>query len=207
LGKIESIIIKAVIYFTLPLFLFILFWWITASFRIYEVIELSESHIIIASLIGLLLGFGLLLIHRKKIINNFYHLKTFYIIAIYLFYSSIAFAFLMGLPFLNLILGVLAGIYLGRKARNTSFTDFQFKNFNQKSTIFIASITAVLGLFIGLLSLKEDYIINILNSFFHIFNIDAFGIFGILVAILYATLMFVLQYYLTSKSCQKAFKL
>lgn len=203
----ESILIKTIIYALIPILMFFLFWWGASALYILRIIDFSEIHIIISSLLGPIIGLILVFRFHQIIYVRFYKLETLYIILIYLFCSAIAFALLMGLPFLNLFIGILAGIYLGRKAKNNCLDEKQFMKNSTKALLFIASITSIFALLIGILSLQEDFVVEILSSIFGFINLEISGPFGFVLATVYSLLLFTLQYYLAKKSSRIAYNI
>jgi hypothetical protein len=107
----------------------------------------------------------------------------------------------MGIPILVILLGVFAGIYIGRRL-------YLFNSYNRKIVkrvnIFSSFVTGFWILFICLLvrndiTLNQEYTeigINIIS-----------GKFGMLIIILIVLMFILLQYFLTNVSCKLTYKM
>lgn len=200
MSRFESIIIKLLIYFFIPLGCFVLFWWGSATIFLLDIFPVSENNIAISAFLGLAIGVGLIIVFGNKLYKNFYSIKARYLIFSYLFFSLIGFAFFMGVPVLYLAIGTLAGMYIGRRFRFHQKVANEFAHTLNKASLAIAALSAGFALLTGLASLSETSVTDFLNSIFSIINLQAVGLFGILLAIIYAVLIFTLQYFLTKKA-------
>lgn len=162
--KPETIIIALVIGVLSPLLLFVLFWWMAAALAINHILPISESNVAAAAFTGLALGLALDIRYLKKWIPRFYRVDLRLLLLVYLFCSAIAMAFFMGLPFGNLALGTLAGIYIGRRGYHAGYTRDLFQNAAKKAGLFTALVTGLEALPIGLLALRETAVLEILQT-------------------------------------------
>ena len=119
MNRAESVVVGLVVGITCPLLLFVFCWWTAAALSIYHVLSLPVSVIIVAAFTGLGIGMILDIIWLKHWVRRFYTANIYFIIAVYLSLSVVALAFFMGLPIGNIVLGMLAGVYVGRKQFHT----------------------------------------------------------------------------------------
>ncbi len=66
---------------------------------------------------GIILGIVIDIIFLNKLLRRFYYLGTISLALMYLFYSIGMFGFFMGVPIFNIVLGIIAGIYIGRRMK------------------------------------------------------------------------------------------
>ena len=118
--KTESVVVGFAVGILCPLLLFVLFWWVSAALTIYHVLPLPESGIAVAAFIGLALGVALDVLYLRSWISEFYRADMRVMVTVYLCCSMIAVSFFMGLPVGNLVLGTLAGAYIGRREYHTA---------------------------------------------------------------------------------------
>ena len=115
MSRAESTIVGLFTGIICPASLFVLSWWVVAALTIYGVFSIPESGIAASAFTGLGLGILLDILGLKNWITRFYGLDVKLTVLAYLFWSAVAVAFFMGLPFGNIALGTLAGLYVGRK--------------------------------------------------------------------------------------------
>jgi hypothetical protein len=154
LTKIESIAAGLILGILCPLSTFVLCWWAAAALNFY--IPIPERWIAAAALVGLAAGFGLNVLYLKRWILSFYQVDMKLLILVYLFCSAMATAFFMGLPFGNLVLGTLAGVYMGRRALHAPLSRVTFSNTASRVGNFAALATGAWALWIGLLALNDE---------------------------------------------------
>jgi len=160
MNKTESRIITFVIGAAVPVLVFIFFWFFTAAVNVFNIAAVSVKLVIVVSFTGLGIGILLDILYLKKWTVNFYNANLKLMMFIYLYCSFVAIAFFMGVPVGNLILGILAGLYIGRKCRYTEESICNFSNSSRKVSIFTAVVIGAVSLPIGLLALTcgERYI-------------------------------------------------
>jgi len=201
--KTENVVIKSAVAMVCPLMLFVLFWWSTAVIsRFYP---LSDGWIAAAAFTGLAIGASLDWIFLTRWVARFYTARHGYLILLYLFASVITTAFNMGLPLGNLMLGILAGIYTGRRALHGCMKDILFAKSVRRSAQFTAAVTGWWGVVIGILALREKSIIESLssvggNAYFSSANTAGIGV------VLFLSLVLAgLQYWCTRTAAWKTF--
>lgn len=66
---------------------------------------------------GIVLGVIFDIFFIRKLLTRFYSFSNYALIALYIAYSIGIFGFFMGVPVFNVVLGIAAGLYVGRKMR------------------------------------------------------------------------------------------
>ncbi|MBN2411126.1 hypothetical protein JXQ31_05485 [candidate division KSB1 bacterium] len=205
--KTEIMIINIGLVILIPLMIFVFGWWLSASLFIFKVFPLPESYIIISAGTGLLFGIFIDIFYLKKITRLFYAIKNIYLIPVYLFCSLIAVALFMGLPVANLVLGVTAGLYTGRKYYNLNRRPERFISAAKETSYFTAFVTGVEALPIGLLALQDISIIGNLQSLFQ-FKLNTANLtIDIILVLLLCSLLFIIQYRLTKFAAEFAYRI
>ncbi len=164
MGRTGSIIVGLVIGIICPLSLFVLWWWVAAALSIYRLFPIPESGIATAAFTGLGIGIVLDILGLKNWITRFYSLDVKLTVLAYLFWSAMAVAFFMGLPFGNIALGTLAGLYVGRKQYHTGASKSLFARSAKNVSIFTALVTGAEALPIGILALDEQSVVATLRA-------------------------------------------
>ena len=164
MSKAESIAVGLVVGILCPLLLFVLCWWSTAALVIYQVLPIPESVIIVAAFAGLAAGVVLDALYLRKWIAQFYNADMRLMVLVYLFCSAIAVAFFMGLPLGNIVLGALAGVYVGRRQHHAGRSKELFRRTVGKVSVFTALVTGLEALPIGLLALGEGMVVELLQQ-------------------------------------------
>ncbi len=190
-----------------PLMFFVFGWWLSASLFIFKVFPLSESMIIFSACTCLLAGVFIDIFYLQKIIHLFYSIRYKYLIPVYLYCSLIAVALCMGLPFANLVLGVTAGLYTGRKYYYFHREPENFFSAVKVTSYFTAFVTAFEALPIGILALQNISIIGNLKSLLQ-FKLNTANItIDIILILLLCTLLFLIQYRLTKIAAELAYRM
>jgi len=159
MSRAESTIVGLFIGIMCPVSLFVLWWWVAAALGIYRLLSISDSRIATAALTGSGIGIVLDVLRLKSWITKFYTLDVKLTVLAYLFWSAIAVAFFMGLPFGNIALGTLAGLYVGRKQCHAGASRDLFARSARNVGIFTALVTGAEALPIGVLALGEPIIV------------------------------------------------
>lgn len=207
LNKREYAIIGALIGLSIPFFGFVLFWWSAASLKILRIANISDSAIGMTAVVGLCTGILINILFMKKLMPRFYILNTALCVLIYLFCSLMAVAFFMGIPIGNLVLGMLAGVYIGRKNKHLDKNDSQMRSASKRVGVFTAMVTGVEALAIGVLAIREESIIHRLDQLtsLHVFHFH--GIVGVFLIVLLSALLYLIQYVLSKKAAKRSFGL
>jgi len=203
--KTESVAVGVAVGILCPLLLFFLCWWGTASLTMYHVLHIPESGIAVAAFTGLAFGITLDVLYLRRWIPRFYSADMGVMALVYLYCSAIAVAFFMGLPVGNVVLGTLAGAYIGRREYHAGRSKESVSKTVREASLFTAIVTGVGALPIGLLALSDEVIVEWLQTVTGVDSSAVTGPFGMgLVVVLCAVLMAV-QFWCTKTMAWLAF--
>ena len=206
MSKVEATVIGLVIGLLCPAALFVLFWWMAAAVAIYNVLPVTDSCIAIAAFTGLAAGLALDVLYLKRWTSRFYHAGAQCMVLVYLFWSAVAVAFFMGLPFGNLVLGTLAGLYVGRRQHHAGASTDVFASAARNASVFTALVTGVEALPIGLLALREGIVLETLRATAGLAPSAASGPLGVVLVITLSVLLVVIQFASTHTAAVIAFR-
>jgi hypothetical protein len=182
-------------------------WWTSAALSIYQWLPISDSMIGIIALAGLALGLVLDVLFLARWTAAFYRADVRLLVLLYLFWSAIAVAFLMGLPLGNLGLGTLAGLYVGRRQRHQQAHGQALVKTVRNASLFTALVTAAEALPIGLLALREQFAVDTLRTLFGLDPGTVAGLLGVTLIILLCLLLMAVQFGCTQAAAIAAFGL
>lgn len=206
MSRAESTIVGLFMGIMCPVSLFVLWWWVAAALGIYRVFSISDSRIATAALTGLGIGIVLDLLRLKNWITRLYSLDLKLTVLAYLFWSAVAVAFFMGLPFGNIALGTLAGLYVGRKQYHAGASENLFAGSARNVSIFTALVTGAEAFPIGVLALGEQSVVASLRAI----GLDqslTTGLMGVgLIGVVCLALM-VVQFWCTKTAAALAFRI
>lgn len=94
----------------------------------------------------------------KKWVHNAYHTNSKILAGIYLFYSVVALGMGMGLPILNFVLGIMAGVYIARRMHFNQADEERRKRALKKTAVFCAVVMAIMCCLITLLAIAGEMI-------------------------------------------------
>jgi hypothetical protein len=109
-NKLENILLALLLGAIVPISCFLAGWWGAYWLA-------SESRIPFFMLAGLGVGIAIDLLFLGKWVNTAYQIHPILLMAIYLFYSVGIFGFFMGVPVFNILMGPIAGFYVGRRLK------------------------------------------------------------------------------------------
>ena len=179
-----------------PLLLFILFWWSTAALVIYHLLPIAESSIAFAAAVGLTIGIILDVLLLRRWVPRFYTADIRVMMLGYLICSVLAVASFMGVPLGNLVLGSLAGVYIGRREHHAAGgRESAAKTFN-KASLFTAAVTGIEAFPIGLLALNEG-VVQWLQTVTGMEPQAVAGLPGIGLIVVLCAILMIVQYWFT----------
>jgi hypothetical protein len=200
IGTLEKISLGLILGGIAPIFFLLSGWWGSYFFA-------PENQIPFYALAGLGLGMIIDFLFLGKWIRAAYQIPPILMIAIYLFYSVGIFGFFMGVPVFNLVMGPVAGIYIGRRLGLEKVANEEKKRIIQWTGLFTAFILAVACLAALVLAGTESTLAANINSMLRdmlglktdfdnqtILMLSAFAGIGIVVV----------EYYLTRTAAKKA---
>ena len=201
--KIESMILKVMVWFIPPFLLFVLFWWIAASLSLSHIIKIPDTFIAISAFTGLLFGLIFVMIAHKYLYKNFYNFPYRYLILLYILLSSIALAFMMGVPICIFILGIFAGIYIGRRSH---YSEERKKSIFKRAGLFTSCVTGFWTLIIGVLALIDGEVNPLIERVTGLPERLILGPIGFAMIMLLTIMFGSIQFYCTLFSCKLSYK-
>jgi hypothetical protein len=202
----ESVAVAFAVGILCPLLLFSLCWWGTATLTMYNVLRIPESGIAIAAFTGLAVGVTLDVFYLRRWINRFYRVDVRVMIPVYLYTSVVAVAFFMGLPIGNLLLGTLAGVYIGRREYYAARSGCAVSKAIRRASLFTAVVTGIEALPIGLLALNEEWVVEWLQVATGWDSGVVTGLLGIGLIVFLCIVLMAVQFWCTKTAARIAFE-
>jgi hypothetical protein len=165
------------------------------------------SMVIASALTGLGLGLVLDLVFLRQWVRRFYMANIWWMIILYLGLSIAAVAFFMGLPAGTIVLGIAAGVYMGRRERHVHTDWINAIPTLRKTALITASVTAMAALPIGILALNEQDILAMLENLSGLPQANLRGFAGFTLIGLGCVLLFLIQYWFSKKAGLLAFNI
>lgn len=160
INKTESIAIGIVSGILSPLLGFVVCWWSSAALVLSHLLPLSELIIPGVAFTGLLTGIVLDVVYLRTWVVLFYKADLWVMILLYIACSALALAAFMGVPIGIFMLGILAGVYIGRRHHHIGGSNELFRKHVRAISIFSAFITGVAALLTGLLVLNDNAVMK-----------------------------------------------
>ena len=204
MGKPESIIIGLFVGIACPLLTFVVFWWSAALLHMH-VPDFPLSIVIASALTGLCLGLLFDILFLRRWVRTFYIANMWLMIILYLGLSIVAVAFFMGLPVGTFVLGITAGIYMGRRKRYVHSDWINAVPALRKTALITASVTALAALPIGILALNDQNLLKMLENVSGLNQASIRGLAGFTLVCLLCVFLFLLQYWFSRKAGLLAF--
>ena len=207
MNRVEEGAISVFIAIACPVSLFVFLWWSTSALAMSRVIKIQEDTVIYASLLGFGIGILLNSLYLKDIRVRFYDIGYKFLIPLYFFWSAIALAFTMGMPFGNLLLGTLAGLYYGRRLSFQGPIERDIAKSARIISVFTALVTGVESLFIGFYGLQELIVMELFQSQLGIDPAELLGPVGIGLVVGIVLIIISVQYICTRTAFRTAQKI
>jgi hypothetical protein len=172
---------------------------------VYHVLRIPESEIAVAAFTGLALGVTLDVLYLRRWISRFYSADVRVMVLVYLCCSAIAVAFFMGLPVGNIVLGALAGVYIGRREYHAARSGESVSKTVRKASLFTAIVTGAEALPIGFLALNEDWVVEWLQAVTGMDPWAATSLLGIGLIVLLCIVLMAIQFWCTKTMAWIAF--
>lgn len=199
MSKVESIFVSLIIGPVLPIILFLAGWWTS-------LLIITDRTVFIFGLIGLAVGCILDLIFLSRITKAYWWNKGV-LAVVYIFYSVCVFGFFMGVPIFNLAVGIIAGIFMGRRFCHFGTPNEQLDNVVFRLSIFAASTMGLISVVSGYLATKDlkDTELN-LRGMFKLPFLPTDQMIIVLIVVGGAGLILI-QYWITKRLTQWAFRI
>ncbi len=206
MSKLELIIIGLFVGIACPLLTFVVFWWSAALLHM-RVPDFPQSIVIALALTGLSLGLLLDVLFLRRWVQTFYMANIWLMIILYLGLSIVSVAFFMGLPVGTFVLGISAGIYMGRRENHVHSDWINTVPALRKTALIAASVTAMAALPIGIFALNEQGILKMLEDVSGLDQTSIRGFAGFTLVGLLCVLLFLIQYWFSRKAGLLAFNM
>jgi hypothetical protein len=200
LSRTESILIALFVSIACPFSTFILGWWGSAF------VSSSEKVIKFSALTGLGLGLLLLVVCLRRWIHSFYAVSSILTVSAYLCWSVIALASLMGLPVGNLVLGSLAGLYIGRKAHHQGIATSLFERQARWVGLFTATVVGFISVAMGMRAIQERATMQVILGFVGLSRLAATETGRVVLVAIAVPALIAIQYWLTYVAASWGFK-
>lgn len=106
---------------------------------------------------GIVLGIIIAVLSLRKLVSRFYSLNIYALAALYIAYSVGIFGFFMGVPVFNVVLGVAAGLYVGRKMKINNRTPEVYNNEIKKAGRFAAAVLFLICVASAYIAIADPY--------------------------------------------------
>jgi hypothetical protein len=206
MSKTESTIVGVFLAGICPLLVFVGCWW-SAYLVLANVPGVPVTAVIAAAMSGLVVGIVLDLLLLQRWIRKFYTASLWLMAAIYGALCVVAVAFFMGLPVGTFGLGLLAGIYAGRRQHHAAAEGAAIRRGLRRVALFAAMLTAGAALLIGILVLQEQSVIELLGSILGLAPSAIQGATGVMVVCLLCVVLFAAQYFCSLQAGWLAFRM
>jgi hypothetical protein len=204
----EAILIGVAVAVMPPVLLFFAAWW--SAFAVAVAISQitgdppPEKAIAISALAGL--GGGVLLdcFFLKRWTRNVYRVRTRFLVAAYLGCAIFGFAACMGVPVLHPLLGVVAGLYVGRRLAHAGTEPEQAKRAMRQVATFAAAVMSAICVLSGSIALVNPTTPGELQRLFHTpFSVSWTMVGGLIVV--GGAVLVLLQYWLARSATALAY--
>jgi hypothetical protein len=162
MSKTESVIIAFVLLIACPLAALVPA--VLVSFELFQRGVISDQAYKYGVLVFLAWVIILTTIKLRRWVGRFYFLKAYIMLPMFLLLSVLALSLCMGTLIGNLILGALAGLYLGRRGLNTHMPVEVFKRTVRRWGLFIAVLMGLMALAMGVLAVGEKQTLMLILS-------------------------------------------
>ena len=166
MDKRETAIILTFLAVAIPVSMFVIGWWTAAAMFLHHTFDFPEERIWTFAFGGLAIGILIVGIRWRRWPGEFYRYPLWITIPVYIFWSLLATAILMGLPLVPLVVGTTAGIYIGRRAAHAGVDSPTMRHHARHAAMFTAVVTGLIALAMGLLALKDQHTLTVLLRFF-----------------------------------------
>jgi len=201
----ESYVIGSILAVMIPILLVACCWFCIITAMMLEIWTFTDSTAIASLVVSFLTGFAIDVYCLRKWTKNIYRANMKLMIILYLVCSFIAIGMFMGVPIGNLALGILAGLYIGRRCFLMKQGKDILNRFAHNTSFFTAFIIGLLSFPVGMLALfaGEEYLIS---SLVESLRIGYSRIVGVVFVLVLCSLLMIVQYWLTRGSAILAYR-
>lgn len=205
MNRIESFLIAAVLVVGVPLLLLTSCWFCLIMVWILEIGGLPESAAIALLVTSVIAGVVIDICCLRKWTKGFYQANMTLMVCLYLICSLLAIGLFMGVPLGNLALGILAGLYVGRRHSHGAREPDVFTDASRRVGLFTGAVVGTVALPVGILALcaGEEYIAV---SFVESVGLPYSRITGVGLVVALCLLLMVMQYWLARGGATLAYR-
>lgn len=201
MGKTESAITTVFLLIACPFTFFVIAWWTSVQ------LPVPERTIPVCAFTGLGLGIVVAITRLKSWVSKFYAARKILTVPLYLFWSAVALAFCMGLPIGVFMLGLLAGLYIGRKGYHAGMAVADFKKDVRQVSVFAAAVTGFVSLAMGILAVQEADTMQFILMLVGLSHLAATATGRAVLVVIAVPVSIGLQYWLTGRMAYLGFRL
>jgi hypothetical protein len=118
----------------------------------------NEAYAPYSLLAGFSLGILIDLFFLKRWIIRRYELSTGFLISLYLLYNIGIYGMFMGFPVINLLMGIVAGYYFGKRVKSKNIATEKWSGITKDVSLFTALVMTIICISTAFLSLREKSI-------------------------------------------------
>ena len=205
MSQLERILVGLFLAAACALLTFVLCWW-TAAILHAHVPGVSLNAVIVTALTGLVAGIGLDVLFLRRWVLGFYTAGFGWMAAFHAALCVVAVASFMGLPIGTFGLGLLAGVYTGRREHHAAAELPVVRRRLRRTAAFAALLTAGTAFPIGLLALQDRTVVEQLRNTVRLNPEAVRGAVGILCVCVLCVVLFAAQYWGSLRTGWLAFR-
>jgi hypothetical protein len=203
----EAIVVAAFLLTACPVSAFVTVWWGTAALALWGLAAISERSVAAASLSALGAGVVFTAVLVRRLVPRFYALPWTLLVGAYFFWSAVAIALFMGLPAGEVALGVLPGLYVGRRLAHEGADAALARGACRRAALFGAAVTGTWSVTMGCLALRDQHSLTVLLTLAGLKALGETVAGRALVVAAAVPALTLLQYVLTRRAASWAFRL
>jgi hypothetical protein len=197
MGKLESNIVGAFIAILVPVCCFFAAWWLGVG-------VVPERYILFCAFGGLFLGVVLDALFLRRWTARAYGMPLLPLMLLYIHVSVITYAVFMGTSVFNLVCGIVAGAYMGRRLLHAGAAGEEARTAIRRTGLFAASVIACAAGFSAHLALRDPFAGSDIEQMFHLKSTITRPMIIVIVAVGWPALV-LCQYWLAMKAANTAY--
>jgi hypothetical protein len=206
MSKTEKIIVGVFLAGVCPALVFVACWWTAAAVHLCMA-EIGEQAIAVAALSGLAAGVVLDMLFLARWIRSFYTAGRGWMGGGYAALFVAAGAMFMGMPVGTFGLGILAGVYAGRRHHHGGSEEAAVRRALRRVAFVTALLTAGAALPIGILGLGEPIVVDLVRKVPGVEPSILRGASGVAMVCLFCVVLFAAQYGCSLLAGWRAFRM
>ncbi|MCX5753964.1 MAG: hypothetical protein NTW97_10055 [Candidatus Krumholzibacteria bacterium] len=161
MGRLESRVVGAFIAVLMPVCCFFAAWWLGVG-------VVPERYVPYGAFGGLLLGVVLDALFLRRWTARAYEMRLPSLMFLYVFVSVVTYAVFMGTSVFNLVCGIVAGAYMGRRLLHAGAAGEEARTVIRRTGSFAAAVIACAAGFSAYLALRDPFAGSDLEHMFHL---------------------------------------